>query len=137
MAPMSDERLPDGWGIDPGDPAGGRHAGAARTYTTTALPSSGARLLAFLAILVSGLCGGLIGWSVSDLQCGGVGDDRGGAVEEADDGCAAWSAGGALVGAVTGAGGVGIVSVLVLRAMGEWRRALEVDELPRTPSAGD
>lgn len=101
----------------------------ARAYTTSALPSSGARLLAFLAILVAGLCGGLIGWSVTDLQCGGLAKEPG--EEVVDDGCTAWSAGGALVGAVAGAGGVGIVSVLVLRAMGEWRRTLDVDELPR------
>src|SRR5688572_7929595 len=102
----------------------------ARPYSPTALPSVAARLLAFVAILVGGLCGGLIGWSVTDLQCGGLGEGTAAEVEE-DDGCVAWSAGGALVGAVLGAGGVGIVSVLVLRAMGEWRRTLEVEELPR------
>jgi hypothetical protein len=115
----------------------------ARTYTPTALPSRGARALAFVAILVGGLCGGLIGWSVTDLQCGG-GATVDLPIERSttattvvspsgdDDGCTTWSAGGALAGAVVGAGGVGVVSVLVLRAMGEWRRDLDVEEVPET-----
>lgn len=70
-----------------------------------AVPSSGARILAFLAICVAGLCGGLIGWAVTDLQT---------------DGSLAPAIGG-LVGAVAAAGGVAIVAVLALRAMTEWR----------------
>ncbi|MCU1377863.1 MAG: hypothetical protein JWN29_846 [Acidimicrobiales bacterium] len=118
----------------------------ARPYTPTALPSVAARLLAFLAILVGGLCGGLIGWSVTDLQCGG-GDAKVviGATtsttapvttttttpqKNADSGCTTWNAGGGFVGALVGAGGTAIVSVLVLRAMAEWRRDLDVDEAP-------
>jgi hypothetical protein len=42
---------------------------SARPYTPTALPPVLARALAFAAILIAGLCGGLIGWSVIDLQC--------------------------------------------------------------------
>ncbi|HEY2330904.1 MAG TPA: hypothetical protein VGH94_03225 [Acidimicrobiales bacterium] len=108
----------------------------ARAYTTSALPSTSARALAFVAILVAGLCGGLIGWSVVDLQCGpSKSSNPGVAVSTShDSGCTAWSAVGAFVGAVFAAGGVGIVSVLVLRAMAEWRRTLEVEELPRRPS---
>ena len=115
----------------------------ARPYQPTALPPVGARLLAFLAILVGGLCGGLIGWAVTDLQCGGdertVVVDRESpgriAVEEGepagdDDGCTAWNGAGALVGAAVGAGGTAVVAVLVLRAMAEWRRDLDVDEAP-------
>ncbi len=121
----------------------------ARPYTPTALPSVTARLLAFLAILVGGLCGGLIGWAVTDLQCGS--DAHGTVVigatsttvvkstpattpaEEADDsGCTTWSAGGGVLGAVVGAGGTAVVSVLVLRAMAEWRRDLDVDEAPHS-----
>ncbi|MBW8827464.1 MAG: hypothetical protein JF603_14105 [Acidobacteria bacterium] len=116
----------------------------ARAYTPTALPSRAARLLAFVAIVVGGLCGGLIGWSVTDLQCGG-GNTRivlgapasttttttTTTTPPADEsGCTTWSAGGALLGALAGAGGTGIVSVLVLRAMGEWRRDLDVEERP-------
>ncbi len=76
-------------------------------YAPSALPSTGARVLAFAAILLAGLCGGLIGYAVIDLQCEG--------------GCTAASGIGGLVGALVFAVGVGIVAVLALRAMGEWR----------------
>jgi hypothetical protein len=120
----------------------------ARPYSPNALPSVAARLLAFLAILVGGLCGGLIGWSVTDLQCGSsahgtvvIGSTSTTApatttttTPKADDsGCSTWNAGGSLLGAVVGAGGTAVVSVLVLRAMAEWRRDLDVDEAPDVP----
>ena len=76
-------------------------------YAPTALPSVGARVLAFLAILVAGLCGGVIGYAFIDLQC------------EGDCGTAAGI--GAVVGALIGAIGVAVVVTLALRAMGEWR----------------
>lgn len=76
-------------------------------YSPTALPSTGARVLAFVAILIAGLCGGLIGYAFVDFQC--------------EDGCTAAAGAGGIVGAVIFAVGVGIVSVLALRAMGEWR----------------
>lgn len=76
-------------------------------YSPSALPSTGARIAAFSAILVAGLCGGLIGYAFIDLQCDG------------DCTVAAGIAG--LVGAVVFAVGVGIVAILALRAMGEWR----------------
>ena len=115
----------------------------ARPYAPTALPSVTARLLAFLAILVGGLCGGLIGWSVTDLQCGSEGtiriDQRNGAAStsiesepasDTEEECTGWKGAGGLAGAVVGAGGTGVVAVLVLRAMAEWRRDLDVDEAP-------
>src|SRR4051794_23633318 len=77
----------------------------------SALPSVQARLLAFLAILVAGVCGALIGYSFVDLQC--TGD------------CSTPSSLGGLIGAVVAAGGVAVVAVLVLRAMGEWRTIKE------------
>ncbi|MDQ3757815.1 MAG: hypothetical protein M3394_08195 [Actinomycetota bacterium] len=77
----------------------------------SALPSPRARALAFAAILVGGLCGSLIGWSFVDLQCTGA--------------CGTPNGIGALVGGVIAAGGVAVVSVLTLRAMGEWRRISE------------
>ncbi len=76
-------------------------------YAPSALPSTGARIAAFAAILVAGLCGGLIGYAVVDLQC--TGD------------CTVLAGIGGLVGAVLFAVGVGVVAVLALRAMGEWR----------------
>lgn len=71
----------------------------------TSLPPAGARALAFLAILVAGACGALIGWAITDLQVDS----------------AAANGVGAVVGAVIAAGGVAVIAVLVLRAMGEWR----------------
>lgn len=76
-------------------------------YRTSALPSTGARLLAFVCILVAGLCGGLIGYAFIELQCEGD--------------CTAQAGVAGLIGAAAFAGGVGIVAVLALRAMGEWR----------------
>lgn len=76
-------------------------------YAPTSLPSTGARVLAFVAILVGGACGGFIGYGFTDLQCTGDCGTLAGAM--------------ALLGAVIGAVGVGVVAVLALRAMGEWR----------------
>ena len=84
-------------------------------YAPTSLPSTGARILAFAAILVGGLCGGLIGFSVVDIQCG--------------HDCTTASGGAGVLGAVIGAVGVGVVSILALRAMGEWRTIQRRDEL--------
>ncbi len=107
---------------------GERPPPVARPYAPSALPSTGARLLAFLAIVVGGVCGGVIGWAVTDLQCGPerpAGEEQ--PVED-DDGCDTVAGLGAVVGAVIGAGGVAVVAVLVLRAMAEWRRDLDVED---------
>jgi hypothetical protein len=71
------------------------------------LPSTGARVLGFLAILAAGAAGGFIGYAVADLQC--TGD------------CTVSRGLGGLVGAVIAAVGVAIVVQLALRAMHEWR----------------
>jgi hypothetical protein len=83
-------------------------------YAPTSLPSRTARVLAFGAILLGGLLGGLIGYGFTDLQC--------------SDGCTALAGGMGLVGAVVGAVGVGVVAVLALRAMGEWRTIQHRDD---------
>jgi hypothetical protein len=88
----------------------------------TALPSVGARLLAFGLILLAGACGGFIGYAFVDLQTTG-------------DATVATGIG-ALVGAVVFAGGTAVVTVLTLRAMGEWRTIQDrqaVEEPPRPP----
>ena len=77
-------------------------------YTPTSLPPTGARVLAFLAILTGGICGGLIGYGFTDLSCTGE--------------CGTLSGVVGLLGAVIGAAGVGVVAILALRAMGEWRQ---------------
>lgn len=73
----------------------------------SALPSRRARALAFAAIVVAGGCGALIGSSFVALQC---------------DDCSAATGLAAVVGGLVAAAGVAVVAVLVLRAMGEWRR---------------
>lgn len=64
-------------------------------------------MLAFASILVAGLCGGLIGFAIVDLQCEGD--------------CTVLAGLTGLAGAVVFALGVGIVAVLAMRAMAEWR----------------
>ena len=78
-----------------------------RDAPLSALPSPAARAAAFAAILLAGLAGGLIGYSLVELQCSGD--------------CALPLGLGILVGAVVTAGGMSIVAILVLRALGEWR----------------
>ncbi len=74
----------------------------------SALPSPRARALAFCAILLGGAAGAAIGGSFVSLQCHGRCDTPVGI--------------GAVAGGAAGAGGTGVVAVLTLRAMGEWRR---------------
>ena len=70
------------------------------------LPSRGAYVLAFVATVLAGVLGGIIGYGITDVT--------------SDSGVAIFF--GALVGALFGAIGVGVVAVLVLRAMAEWQR---------------
>src|SRR5437588_12847329 len=87
----------------------------------SALPSRAARVLAFVAIIVAGVCGGLIGYAIVNVQCHGA--------------CTTPKGVGSLTGALIAAGGVAVVAVLVLRAMGEWRRIQEEEE--RQPEGGE
>ncbi|HXY92343.1 MAG TPA: hypothetical protein VEP49_07700 [Acidimicrobiia bacterium] len=70
------------------------------------LPSRTAFLLAFFAVVIAGILGGIIGFGVADV---GSDSDVARLV-------------GTFLGALIGASGVGIVAVLVLRAMAEWNR---------------
>jgi len=72
------------------------------------LPSRGAYVLAFLGVVLAGAFGGIIGYGLVDVGCSG------------DCGLAVIA--GLAVGAISAAVGVGIVAVLVLRAMAEWQR---------------
>ncbi len=133
-------------------------------------------VVAFLAIVIGGLAGALVGYGVVDVGCtDDVRDTSAPPVlvpapsttapaaatipaitpstaevqTHRSHGCRVASAVGALVGGVVGAGGTGIVAVLVLRAMAEWERnkvrlALEEDERsngahapPGPPGPGD
>lgn len=71
----------------------------------TALPPRAARLLAFLAVLVGGAAGGFIGHAFGSL--GGFGAFATGLIT--------------LVVGLGAAGGVAVVAVLTLRALGEWQ----------------
>lgn len=73
----------------------------------SALPSVLARVVAFASIVVAGFAGGLIGFTLIDLQCKGN--------------CDVPNSIGLIIGAIIGAFGMGVVSVLVLRATGEWK----------------
>lgn len=73
----------------------------------SALPSTTARVLAFVAILMGGLAGGSIGFALVDVQC--TGD------------CGLPLSLGIFLGSTISAGGTAIVAVLGLRALGEWR----------------
>jgi hypothetical protein len=74
----------------------------------SALPSPAARAAAFAAILLGGFAGGLIGYTLVKLQCTGA--------------CATPKGVGTLIGSLVAAGGMSVVAVLVLRAVGEWRQ---------------
>jgi hypothetical protein len=78
----------------------------AEDATPPMLPSRGAFLLAFGSVVVAGILGGIIGYGIADVS------------SQSDLSHLL----GTFVGSVIGAGGVGIVAVLVLRAMAEWRR---------------
>lgn len=84
----------------------------------SAIPPVVARVIAFVAILLAGLAGGLIGYALVDLQCEGA--------------CTVPKGLGLLSGAVICALGLAIVGVLALRAMGEWR---EIDDRERAGHA--
>lgn len=63
--------------------------------------------MAFVAIVLGGFAGGLIGYTLAKLQCDGE--------------CGVQRGVGTLVGSVGAALGMSVVAVLVLRAIGEWR----------------
>jgi len=71
-------------------------------------PPRPAFFLAYAGVVVAGCFGGAIGYGYVEATC--TGD------------CGSAKAIGALVGAALAAIGVGVVAVLVLRAMAEWRR---------------
>lgn len=81
--------------------------GPAPRSNLSALPSSVARILAFVSILAGGAIGAVIGYGVTKVS--------------STDASPTALGFGALVGALFIAGGIAVVAVLVLRAMGEWR----------------
>lgn len=79
----------------------------ARPAQLSALPSVTARALAFSAILLGGLMGGLLTYAVRKAMTG----------KTTGTSLGLWT----VAGAVGTAFGVGVLATLVLRAMGEWR----------------
>jgi hypothetical protein len=77
------------------------------------MPSRRAFLLSFVSVVSAGVFGAVIGYGLVDIGC--TRDCSGNALL------------GAVIGALIGAVGVGIVAVLVLRAMSEWRRVPRSD----------
>ena len=87
-------------------PSGPKARPASAERPLSALPSPAARAAAFVAILVGGFAGGLIGYTLVTIQCNGD--------------CAVPLGIGEFLGAVVAAVGMSVVAVLVLRAVGEW-----------------
>lgn len=85
----------------------------------SAIPPVAARVIGFVVILLGGVAGALIGYALVDLQC--------------DGDCGLAKGVGLLVGAATCAGGMAIVAVLALRAMGEWREITDRDRAGHAP----
>lgn len=87
---------------------------SARPPQLSALPSVAARGLAFAAILLGGLMGGLLTYGVTKVMTG----------KSSGATLGLWT----VAGAVGTAFGVGILATLVLRAMGEWRSLNRADD---------
>ena len=85
----------------------------------SALPSVGVRVAAFASIVLAGLAGALIGYSLVDLQC--------------DVDCGLQKGLGIFAGAVVAAGGMAVVAVLVMRALGEWREVQDRERAGHAP----
>ncbi|MGA0065138.1 MAG: hypothetical protein ACO3IV_06840 [Ilumatobacteraceae bacterium] len=97
-------------------------APSAQGDALSALPSPLARIVAFASILAGGLAGGVIGHALVDVQCAGD--------------CTLGRGLGVLIGALSSAGGMSVVAVLGLRAIGEWRQLGDrpTGTTPRSPS---
>ncbi len=80
-------------------------------------PPRWARWLGLLAVTVSGLLGGLIGYGSGEL----MGETQ------------SWALGGLVVGAATAAIGVGVIVSLTLQAMNEWNATTHPEEVKKKP----
>ena len=77
------------------------------TNSQDSIPTLAARILAFGTIVLAGVCGGLIGFVVVDLDCKGE--------------CQIFAGFVGLASAIGTAVGTAIVAVLMLRSSVEWR----------------
>jgi hypothetical protein len=83
-------------------------AGEPAPFDTGPGPPRYAFFLAYLGVVVAGIFGAAIGYGFADASCHGD--------------CTVDKIVGTVVGGAAAAIGVGVVAVLVLRAMAEWRR---------------
>lgn len=103
------------------------------------LPARRPIFLAFAGIVLAGLLGGTIGWGLVRASCTEqptVLQDLLRGVDGytvATRSCTASLTGGAVGGAMLAAAGAGIVAVLVLRAMSEWRGHPPAPRPPASP----
>jgi hypothetical protein len=96
--------------------------GEEHPFDTGPGPSRAAFLIAYIGVVVAGLLGAAIGFGFVDAACGGD--------------CALEKAIGTIVAGAGAAIGVGVVAVLTLRAMAEWRRTGPSEAPPGSPRAG-
>ena len=85
----------------------------------SAIPPRTARTIAFIAVLAGGLLGAVLGHTVIAVQCTGE--------------CAVPNGLGLFTGAVVTAGGMAVVAVLALRAMGEWHEIRDRERAGHAP----
>ena len=76
------------------------------TEQQNSAPSTPARVLAFASVIIAGVCGGIIGFSVMDIGCRGE--------------CHIAASFTSLAAASAAAVGTAVVAVLVLRSSAEW-----------------
>lgn len=90
-------------------------------------PRRAALALVFVAVVLAGAFGGIIGWGIVDTSCSEQPTvarelfDAVAGYEAAKESCDLQLLGGALAGTVVAVSGAGIVGVLMLRAQSEWR----------------
>lgn len=85
----------------------------------SAIPPRTARTIAFIAILAGGLLGAVLGHTLVAVQCSGE--------------CGVANGLGLLTGAIVTAGGMAVVAVLALRAMGEWHEIRDRERAGHAP----
>jgi len=93
---------------------------ATRSRQLSALPPQTARAIAFAMIVIVGTLGGTLGYALGSYNC-------------ADD-CSTRSGVYLLIGAIAGAVGSAIMSVLALRAMGEWNEIRDRERAGHAPN---
>ena len=92
---------------------------AVRPRELSALPPQTARAIAFAMIVIVGVLGATLGYALGNATC--------------TDNCSLKAGSFLLIGAVAGALGSAIMSVLALRAMGEWNEIRDRERAGHAP----